>query len=188
MMGSENDKKYENVSSSLLVQGAPVGTYKAMGFLFDGSTSAIRHIYGIDSNSSTTTDAQLSVGNEDEFLFSTLKELAHAVRHTNLLNKSSMNEVNADFQLKDLKGLVVLKLPNTTQNAVLGLKVRIVQKTIQQQFGVDLPIYRYDQRNGSLEMMDLSQQAVQQDISTARSDSVVRNIIGFVRAFLANGQ
>ncbi|MCB1074497.1 MAG: hypothetical protein KDK59_03085, partial [Simkania sp.] len=112
-----------NTSSTLGVPGKGVGMYKPLAFLFNGESSELQHIYGIDSNSCTSSDGKLLVGKNSELTFATLEDLAIAIKTTNLLTKTTINEVNGKFTTKDLVGLAARSLKSNPQgDAALNLK------------------------------------------------------------------
>ncbi|WP_420421772.1 hypothetical protein [Simkania sp.] len=174
-----------NTSSTLGVPGKGVGMYKPLAFLFNGESSELQHIYGIDSNSCTTETGELIAGMNPELTYDTLGDLATAVRTTNLLSKATINEVNGKFKTKDLVGLAARSITkNPIGDAALNLKIRSIQKLIQQKYGIKLPIYKYDETTGRLTQLDESTMTIRDELNTIRLDPVNRNYRAQIQEFL----
>ena len=140
----------KNTSATLVVPNKNVSLYKDLGFLVNGETSEISHIYGIDSNSCADDNGKLQAASKKELLFDSLDDLAKAIKTTDLLATSTMNEVNGDFFCKDLVGLVARTPSNKSEDSSKNIKIRVIQKLIFKKHGVLLPIYKYNEKTGKL--------------------------------------
>lgn len=180
----KSEEGLKNTSSTLIVPNYRVGLYEPLGILFNAETSEIDHICGIDSNSCTDDDGNLSAAANKELIFKSLKELSRAIKHTDLLQRGRMNEVNGKFFLKDMTGLVSRTLANSIHNAVLNLKIRAIQKLISKKHKIDLPIYKYNEDLGHLKKLATDTNTIQMEIISGKCDPVLRYNINDIKQFL----
>jgi len=140
--GMRSDR-LKNVSCTLLVPQENVTTYKPYGFLFNGKTSEILHAATHDIGSATDNNGSLIAPTEENM---SLEELVDFIKNTPPSDRYTMNEVNANFTEKDLVGLFICSV----QSAIPQIEILLVQQRIKQKYGLDLPIYAYDQIKGEL--------------------------------------
>lgn len=138
---SKGDLK--NVSCTLLVPKSPVSTYKSYGFLMNGKTSDILHAATHDICSCTNADGTLNAPQEAKM---SLDDLVRFIKSASSDDIVGMNEVNANFTLKDLMGIFVC--PNSGSRFA---EVLVLQKMIEKEYGIELPIFVYDPQKGKLE-------------------------------------
>jgi hypothetical protein len=125
-------------SSTLLLPGKTIPTYKNFGFMFNGATSEIHHVSNQDSGSSGQGDRFRAA----ESTLTSLADLAAVVT-----NKSPrMNEVNATFQSTDLKGIFALEAPNPTAK----LHAWFMRQHMKDTTGIEYPLYAYDVGAGEI--------------------------------------
>ena len=136
-----------SLSTTLLVSGESIPTYKAMGFLLNSEDTDVRHIAEMDSGSS---------GNEKNGDFranptgiKTLSELRDIIesKHENV-----MNEVNINMRENAYVGLFTNKVTNQAQIA----RMLLAQKYYELQTGTVLSMYVYDSKIGELESFDIT--------------------------------
>lgn len=144
-------------SSTLLVPGKPVGTYKSYGFLMDGDQSEIVHVAKTDSVSSVGSDG-FRANNSD---LENLDQLAEVVKTSDV---PGMNEVNAHFTEKSIKALFVNKVFNLT----IKRDILAIQKHLKVK-GLDLPTYVYDMEKGDLELWRPSPQEIAEIIESEKN-------------------
>ena len=133
---------FNSVSSTLLIPGVPVQTYKNVGFLVDGSKANCHHIALTDSVSAGNISEGTFIANKANF--NTLSELANFIKNN---NHSVMNEVNMNLNLDAVIGLVFLKCP---RQELLLKNMLLVQACIKDLTGTIYPIYEYDSAIGKI--------------------------------------
>lgn len=138
----QSEEKLRNASCTLLVSGEEVTTYKPYGFLFDAGTSDILHVAIADSYSCTNNDGSLIARGASI----TIPELADFVRKTAITERASMNEVNANFAVKDIKGLFVCRA-ETNESL---LEILAVKEMLKEKYRLELPLYLYNAKTGQL--------------------------------------
>jgi len=138
LMGSSSG--LTSASSTLLVPGEVVPTYKAYGFLMNAEESEIIHIAEMDSVSRGNVlhgDFQASPSDLEN-----LNQLADRVRGE---KKSQMNEVNANFKKESVKGLFAVDALSPHNK----LDILLAQKHLESK-GLNLPMFIYDFKKGAL--------------------------------------
>ncbi len=138
----QSDETLRNASCTLLVSGQEVATYKPYGFLFDANTAKILHASPQDTNSCTDRDGSLITQGESL----TIEELAAFVRKTPISDRESMNEVNANFATKDLRGLFVCR----GESNLSLLETLAVKGMLKDKYKLDLQVYIYNPKTGQL--------------------------------------
>lgn len=142
-------------STTLLLPGEDIPTYKAMGFLIDSANTDLIHIAENDSGSSGET----SKGDFRAFgeSLTSLDELSEQIRGEE--GRHSMNEVNVNMKDDAYVGVFT----NTDKRSIaFGI---ILQKLSEIQIGKILPIYMYEKQKGELTSLDLD---IEQKISIIR--------------------
>lgn len=134
-----------SLSTTLLVEGEKIPTYKAIGFLINSNKADIRHVAESDSGSKGTEEDGTFSANETDI--HSLEELEATIK-----NKHSrcMNEVNINMRENAYVGLFANKSQAQLPNILLA------QKYYELQTGINLPIFIYDYENGELEEFDIS--------------------------------
>lgn len=171
------DDGLKQASGTLILPEKPITLYRPLGFLFNGNTSILTHIYGIDSNSSTTDSGDLQAGSNADLIFSSLHDLSQAIEQGDLLSRSRMNEVKGHYWIKDLMGLVVRTASSLQADAILNLKIRCAQKEIQKKFNHDLPIYKYDEDRGTLQDLSSDAQMIRNEILNSRLNQAHKKLL-----------
>ena len=134
--------EFTSGSSTLLVKGEVVPTYKNMGFLIDGEKAEAFHIAESDSGSNGDIADGTFVANDTDL--HSLAELAQRVRSK---HSKIMNEVN--INIKD--GSAVLGLfVNKAMSEAPKAHILMAQEYFKMQTGKTLPIYVYDSKGGEL--------------------------------------
>jgi len=150
--------RFNNVSCTLLIPGQKVTTYKPYGFLFNAQTANIIHAASHDIGSYTNDDGSLCAPKE---LNMSLEQLAKFVEETPLSDRFSMNEVNANFRIRDLTGFFVVE-PVDSCNM---LDLIAMQGMFEKFHQIKLPIFLYDQDRGALTLFN------------HRSDEILRHLV-----------
>lgn len=142
-------------STTLLLPGEDIPTYKAMGFLIDSANTDLIHIAENDSGSSGET----SKGDFRAFgeSLASIDELSEQIRGEE--GKHSMNEVNVN--MKDNAYVGVFSNPDK-RSIAFGI---ILQKLSEIQMGKKLPLYMYEKQKGQLTSLNLD---IEQKISIIR--------------------
>ena len=129
-------------SSTLLVKGEVVPTYKNMGFLIDGEKAEAFHIAESDSGSNGDIADGTFVANHTDL--NSLAELAQRVRSK---HSKIMNEVN--INIKDSSAVLGLFV-NKAKSEAPQAHILMAQEFLIIQTGKRLPIYVYDSKAGEL--------------------------------------
>lgn len=136
-----------SLSTTLLVSGESIPTYKAIGFLLNSDDTDVRHIAEMDSGSS---------GNEKNGDFranptgiKTLSELIDIIKSK---HENVMNEVNVNMRENAYVGLFANKVTNQLQIA----RMLLAQKYYELQTDTILPMYVYDSKSGELESFNIT--------------------------------
>ncbi len=137
----------KSLSTTLLVSGEPIPTYKSIGFLLNSEKTEVRHISEMDSG---------SCGNEKNGDFKantsgiqTLLELKNIIKSK---HENVMNEVNVNMGENAYIGLFANKITSQLQIA----RMLLAQKYYELQTGIALPMYIYDSKIGNLENYDVT--------------------------------
>lgn len=169
-----------SLSTTLLVSGEKIPTYKNMGFLINSDLVDVKHIADTDSGSSGDfEDGSFSASETD---ISTLSELAEKTRHEHLRD---MNEVNINVNSEDAYvGLFVNKTKSDTPKA----QILLAQEYYKQQTGKTLPIYIYDSANGSLSSFNPSEKEKTDLINRLCEEKVIRSSSIYYQIYNADRQ
>lgn len=145
---ARNDR-LTSLSSTLLVPGEKIPTYKNMGFLLNSEKADIIHVADSDSGSmGNVADGDFSANQTD---LKTLSDLAAKTRTEKLRD---MNEVNVNIKDDAIVGLFVNKCHSERPKAMILL----AQEYYKLQTGKELPIFTYDQANGNLQPLKMSKE------------------------------
>ena len=136
------DGNLNSASSTLIIPGVGVSTYKNIGFLIDSDKANCFHIAKSDSGSSgRLIDGDFLAVNPD---FQTINELANYIKTS---GDTIMNEVNIVASLDSVVGLFFIESPNPI---TLLRRLYVAKECIKDITGIDYPIYSYDRKNGRL--------------------------------------
>lgn len=138
---------FSSVSTTLLVSGVAVSTYKNIGYLVDSTQVDCFHISKSDSGSHG------NLLNGDFFAFEKdfeiISDLAKYIKGS---NDTTMNEVNVNMNLNAVIGLVLNKCINEYP---LLRSLLILKNALYEYTQIDYPIYEYDRENGKLSLVDI---------------------------------
>ena len=126
-------------SSTLLIPGQSIPTYKPYGFIFDAATATVHGAYEADCGSCTREDGTLNIPEEGRL---TVKELAGKIRTTRV-QTHAMNEVLATYSTP-----IGLFVRNGDKKQLI--EILLIQKRLQQKHHLSLPLYLYEQGQGTL--------------------------------------
>ena len=143
-----------SLSSTLIIPGVGVSTYKNIGFLVNSDMATCFHISKTDSSSSGSMAGGDFFASQADF--QTVGELANYIADS---NDTTMNEININASIDSVVGLFFNECPN---QEILLRMVYVARKCIKRITGVDYPIYSYDSRNGRLNNVVLTDQIVEQ--------------------------
>ena len=132
-------------STTLIMSGKKIPTYRAYGFLIDSKKTDLIHISERDSGSS----GEISKGDFRAYTesLSSLDELSQQIREED--GSTSMNEVNVC--MKDDAYIGIFTNPDK-RSIAFGI---ILQKLNDILFGAVLPLYMYEKNQGQLISLDL---------------------------------
>lgn len=147
------DRGMKHTSTTLLVAGESVGVYKSFGFLASSDRTEVEHVSDHDSGSNVTNDI-LSASESD---LETLDELAQRVHET---RTRDMNEVNVTLPINALRGIFANDFPRPKLDALA------TQRYIQEQGKGLLPLFIYNQEQGSLVPWQPNAEEVRQLVDT----------------------
>ena len=167
--------RFKNVSSTLLIPGSAVNTYKPYGFLMNAKTATILHAATHDIGSFTNGDGSLNASAEENM---SLDELTAYVKK--FPGNFGMNEVNANFNLKDLEGLFVCR----SDSSYGKVDVLVLQKMIQAKYGIALPIFQYDPDLGKLAPYEPTDGDKLRLLLSLREPNYGKRTIGVIKAQL----
>ncbi|MDR1693973.1 MAG: hypothetical protein LBR70_02110 [Lactobacillaceae bacterium] len=163
---AKNEGLY-SLSTTLLVSGEKIPTYKNMGFLINSDLAEVHHIAEMDSGSSGNTKDGNFVANKSDI--HTLSELAEKTRNEHL---RSMNEVNININSEEAYvGLFVNKAMSDRPKA----QIMLAQEYYKQQTGKTLPIYIYDSADGSLVSFNPNEKEKTDFINKMREEKMIRS-------------
>jgi len=154
----------EGLSTTLLVSGEKIPTYKGIGFLIDSDKSDVFHIAERDSGSGYGSAG--FVANQADH--KTLPELANAIRGK---HEDIMNEVNINVKENGYVGLFA----NRAQSERPLAHIILAQKSYELQTGKTLPIYIYDSKTGTLENLNMTLEQKQEFIKGCVDKKVLRS-------------
>ena len=163
ILESPNGLSY--ASSTLLIPEKRIPTYKGFGFIFDGNKSDVHHLMEMDSASSGQGD-DFSASESEIY---SLAQLATLIKEN---PTPSMNEVNATFKSESLKGLFALEAPKAS--AVID--GWFMQQHIKQTTNIELPLFTYSIKQGSLKPTEYSADQMRAVVDTTYRKGSVNNI------------
>ncbi len=137
-----------SLSSTLLLPGEPIHTYKSIGFLIDSDKTNVIHVSEYDSGSSgnVKTGDFFASGESLE----SLNELSKLIHHK---HEKSMNEINVNMAYDAYLGLFINKcLSESTLSRIL-----LAQIYFKLHNDLVLPIYVYDDNTGNLVELDMKE-------------------------------
>ncbi|MCE2992940.1 MAG: hypothetical protein ACK5WS_01955 [Alphaproteobacteria bacterium] len=145
-------------STTLLVAGHKIPTYSldgmSSGLLIDASKSFIIDVSKQDANTERAGKlAKRKARLDGAELDCSLKELKD---HINSTNATDMNEVSADIKIDGVVGIFVKAQADSEQKMGAILAVKMFESI----HGVKLPLVQYDQRNGSIQEIEVTQDVV----------------------------
>ena len=149
-----SDKGISSVSSTLLVPGEHVCTYKAVGYLIDSRRADCFHICKSDSGSrGNIFDGDFSASKAD---YDSIHELAEYIKN---MNDQNMNEINVNLKLDGVVGLVF----NDSINYIRNLQaVLVFQSALSKLTNNYYPIYMYSKDEGTLQLVNLTEEEKRQ--------------------------
>lgn len=159
-------KGLTSLSTTLLVKGEIVPTYKAIGFLVDGNKSKVRHVSEYDSGSNgNEASGNFKAGTPN---LESLDKLANVIHQK---QEETMNEVNINMNEDAYVGLF------TNQAGSLKTLASIImaQKYYELQTGKVLPIYTYNSQEGSLTRLDIASDEKANIIKECLSKKILRS-------------
>ena len=164
MFGEDDQQGELYMSSTLILPGKHIPTYKNFGFMFNGATAKLHHVHPQDSGSH---------GHGDNFFAATsnlhsLADLAAVVSN----EEPQMNEVNATFEGSDLKGIFALE----ARKPVGKVSALLMQQRLKMTIGVELPIYVYDVSVGDITEWQPAGEEVQGVLSAAYRPGPMKDV------------
>lgn len=141
--------KLTSISSTLLVAGERIPTYKNIGFIINSDKAEILHVSDVDSGSSgDAVNGDFYAIKSD---LSTLFELADKTRKEKL---TDMNEVNVSIGNDAIVGLFVDKAVSDLPKS----HILLAQEYYKMHTGKELPIFVYDSQKGDLQPLKMSEE------------------------------
>ncbi len=160
-----NDQGLYSLSTTLLVPGESIPTYKPIGFIMDESKCNIRHISEQDSG---------SCGNEQNGDFransssiNSLDELENIIKQK---HQNVMNEVNINISSDAIVGLFA----NMCSSNMTMINIILAQKYFMMQTGKELPIFMYDVKAGYLVPLNINENEKNQFIQQSIENKKIR--------------
>lgn len=136
-----------SLSTTMLISGESIPTYKSIGFLLNSDNTDVRHIAEMDSGSSgNEKNGDFRANSTEIKTLSELKDIIQS-KHENI-----MNEVNINMRENAYIGLFANKVSNQLQVA----QMLLAQKYYELQTNDILPMYVYDKENGQLENFNIT--------------------------------
>lgn len=135
----------DTASTSLLILGNRMNTYKANGFLIDSNKTDIVHISLTDSGS-------FGGGNDFHASGESLSSLQELVETSNSGDYNPMNEINVNMRAEAYRGIFT---STSKYNVAQGI---IMQKIAERMLQRKLPIFQYDSMHGKLTDSQLSKE------------------------------
>ncbi|MBR1648724.1 MAG: hypothetical protein IJ689_03895 [Alphaproteobacteria bacterium] len=155
------------LSSTLLVAGESIPTYKSIGFLVDSRKAEIVHVAEMDSGSSgNIIYGNFSANHSD---IHTLQELADKTHKEKLYN---MNEVNINIKDDALIGLFFNQAPSDRNKAWTLL----AQEYYKMQTGTELPIFVYNAAKGTLQDLKITNEEKKEFLIRMRKENQIRSL------------
>lgn len=167
---ARNDK-LTCLSSTLLVAGEKIPTYKSLGFIINSEKAEIVHVADMDSGSSgNITDGTFSANKTE---LHSLSDLAEKTKKEKL---HDMNEVNINIKDDAIAGLFVNKAPSDRTKAF----ILMAQEYYKMQTGIELPVFVYDINKGDLQPLNMSNEEKKDFLSAMRKENQIRSLtIGY---------
>lgn len=137
------NKGKEATSTSLIIPGNKMHTYRANGFFVDSKKTEILHISATDSGSNGAKDKFWASGDS----LASLEELARTI---DIGKNNPMNEINVNMKENAYIGIFTGRGKHNTAHGI------IMQKVAEMVLGKKLPIYEYDDMQGKLTNLELS--------------------------------
>lgn len=136
-----------SLSTTLLISGESIPTYKSIGFLLNSDNTDVRHIAEMDSGSSgNEKNGDFRANSTEIKTLSELKDIIQS-KHENV-----MNEVNINMRENAYIGLFANKVSNQLQVA----QMLLAQKYYELQTNDILQMYVYDKEKGQLESFNIT--------------------------------
>ena len=155
------------LSSTLLVKGEGIPTYKNLGFIVNSEKAEIVHVADQDSGSSgNITDGTFFANKTD---LHTLSDLANRTREKKL---KDMNEVNINIKNDAIVGLFFNKAPSDRSKAF----ALMAQEYYKMQTGIKLPIFIYDTQKGDLQPLNMSDKEKTDFLNTMKKENIIRSL------------
>jgi hypothetical protein len=148
-------------SSTLLLPGKQIQTYKGFGFMFNGSESELHHLHTEDSGSNGMDDDSRAT----ESNITSLAELAETIQQDPI---PPMNEVNASFREANLVGIFAKDAARPTNK----LDAWLTRRHLTTEYGIELPLYLYDIEAGAIQQWEPTLEEVR--VLTESMSSAVR--------------
>lgn len=168
----------DSVSSTLLVSGEKIPTYKNLGFIINSEKANILHIADSDSGSiGRSVDGTFQANSTS---ISSLDELADKIRQE---KSTTMNEVNINIKNDSIVGLFVNKASSDFPKA----QILMAQEYYELHTGKELPIFIYDPQKGKLESLEMSESQKKEFLKALKPELMTLNI-GYFRRSLANNR
>lgn len=153
-----------SVSTTLIVPNVGVSTYQNIGFLFNSDLANCFHISKSDSGSSGNINSGDFFANKADF--KTIRQLANYIKEN---NDTIMNEVNVNASIGSIEGLIFNECPR--QDLLLQM-IYVIMTCLKNITGVEYPIYSYDNKNGKLNYVELTNDLEQQIIQSLKTDKL----------------
>ncbi|MBR6231901.1 MAG: hypothetical protein IKQ99_02250 [Alphaproteobacteria bacterium] len=147
-------------SSTLLVAGEKIPTYKSIGFLIDSTKAEIIHV--ADSDSCSGGDVANGDFRAAKTDLTTLAELADKTRKEKLTN---MNEVNICIKNDAIVALFANKASSERPKA----EILLAQEYYKMQTETELPIFIYDSDKGALTPFEITEDEKKNFLLSMRS-------------------
>ena len=155
------NKTLSSASSTLIVPGVGVSTYKNIGFLINSDKADCFHIATSDSGSSGNLENGDFHANKADF--ATISELANYIKEN---NSTDLNEVNINTNIDSVVGLFINECP--LQERLLQM-IYVAKKCIESMSGIDYPVYLYNSSEGKLKQMQISHEKEEEIIASLRT-------------------
>lgn len=161
-----SDYGLRSASTTLLVPGESVATYKSYGMMFDGGQLETLHIHPTDSNSNGDLNdrAHFTQWSKGTPGMQSYDELA---THTRVTHSNEMNEINANIPLHALRGIFAHKAPTD----IPVLDALVSQRHLSDEYDLAVPIFLYDRSVGQLQELNLSPKDVEAMIQNYKPGS-----------------
>lgn len=153
-----------SVSTTLIVPGVGVSTYKNIGFLINSDNADCFHIAKTDSGSRGNISNGDFFANEADF--NTVDELASYIKEN---NATDLNEININADISSVVGLFINKCSRVDE---LLQRIYVIKKCLKEITEIDYPIYLYDSNNGTLEKIELTYQEEQEIIDNLQTADI----------------